>query len=36
VDSEPIPVHGRNHSLSLTLPPLGLVAFKHRATEEET
>jgi 1,4-alpha-glucan branching enzyme len=35
VDSEPIPIHGREHSLSLTLPPLG-VLFLQRQAEPET
>jgi 1,4-alpha-glucan branching enzyme len=26
--AEPVPFHGRDHSLSLTLPPLAIVAFK--------
>ncbi len=29
VEASPIPFHGRSHSLSLTLPPLGTVFFKH-------
>lgn len=28
VEAAPIPAHGRYHSLSLTLPPLGIVFFK--------
>ncbi|TLD41239.1 MAG: 1,4-alpha-glucan (glycogen) branching enzyme, GH-13-type [Candidatus Jettenia ecosi] len=28
VEAAPIPAHGRSHSLSLTLPPLGIVFFK--------
>jgi 1,4-alpha-glucan branching enzyme len=31
----PLPSHGRPHSLSLTLPPLGVVAFKKRGSREE-
>ncbi len=29
VDASPIPVHGRAYSLSLTLPPLGILILKH-------
>ena len=33
-ETEPVPCHGRDHSLSLTLPPLGLLVFKrHHATQ---
>ncbi|WP_455244429.1 1,4-alpha-glucan branching protein GlgB [Petrachloros mirabilis] len=28
VEAAPIPLHGRSHSLTLTLPPLGIVFFK--------
>jgi 1,4-alpha-glucan branching enzyme len=28
VETVPIPLHGRNHSLTVTLPPLGVVLFK--------
>jgi 1,4-alpha-glucan branching enzyme len=28
VDAAPIPHHGHQHSLTLTLPPLGAVFFK--------
>lgn len=28
VEATPIPCHGRSHSLSLTLPPLGILCFK--------
>ncbi len=28
VEAEPVPAHGRPHSLSLTLPPLGCVILK--------
>ena len=28
VRSDPIPIHGRNHSLNLTLPPLGILILK--------
>ncbi len=31
VEAEPIPFHGRHHSLSLTLPPLGIIFFKKEA-----
>jgi 1,4-alpha-glucan branching enzyme len=30
VTSEPIPYHGRPHSVSLTLPPLGILILKNR------
>jgi 1,4-alpha-glucan branching enzyme len=30
--SEPVPLHGRQHSLSLTLPPLAALFFKPRRT----
>ncbi|HXZ25889.1 MAG TPA: alpha amylase C-terminal domain-containing protein, partial [Nitrospiria bacterium] len=26
--AEPVPAHGRDHSLSITLPPLGVLVFK--------
>lgn len=29
-DAEPTPCHGRQQSLSITLPPLGMVVFKPR------
>jgi 1,4-alpha-glucan branching enzyme len=28
VDSLPVPMHGKKHSLSITVPPLGMVIFK--------
>jgi 1,4-alpha-glucan branching enzyme len=28
VTAAPIPLHGRSHLLTITLPPLGMVAFK--------
>ncbi|HYU35633.1 MAG TPA: alpha amylase C-terminal domain-containing protein [Thermoanaerobaculia bacterium] len=28
VDAVPVPLHGRTHSLTLTLPPLGVVFLK--------
>jgi 1,4-alpha-glucan branching enzyme len=28
-DAEEVPMHGRNHSLNLTIPPLGAVFLKH-------
>jgi 1,4-alpha-glucan branching enzyme len=31
VDASPIPMHGRPYSLSLTLPPLGVVIFQPEA-----
>ncbi|MBS3778895.1 MAG: 1,4-alpha-glucan branching protein GlgB [Desulfovermiculus sp.] len=37
VESEPVATHGHNYSVCLTLPPLGMVVFKHRpgAVDEE-
>ncbi|WP_158827994.1 1,4-alpha-glucan branching protein GlgB [Mucilaginibacter lacusdianchii] len=29
IETYPIPMHGRTHSVSLTLPPLGLIVLKH-------
>ncbi|TVM00089.1 MAG: 1,4-alpha-glucan branching enzyme [Candidatus Brocadia sp. WS118] len=29
VDASPVPIHGRAYSLSLTLPPLGILILKH-------
>lgn len=31
LETTPIPKHGRSHSLSLTLPPLGVIVLKHVA-----
>ena len=31
VEAAPLPAHGRDHSLSLTLPPLGVLFFKNEA-----
>jgi 1,4-alpha-glucan branching enzyme len=31
VDAAPVPWHGRDYLLNITLPPLGMVVFKHRA-----
>jgi hypothetical protein len=28
MNADPVPVHGRHHSLNLTLPPLGALFFK--------
>jgi 1,4-alpha-glucan branching enzyme len=28
LNADPVPIHGRRHSLSLTIPPLGLLVFK--------
>jgi 1,4-alpha-glucan branching enzyme len=28
VEASPVPMHGRPHSLNVTLPPLGVVVFK--------
>jgi 1,4-alpha-glucan branching enzyme len=33
IDAVPVPAHGRNHSLTLTLPPLGAVFFKKSSGE---
>lgn len=34
IDAYPIPIHGRTHSVSLTLPPLGLLVLKfHRQSD---
>jgi 1,4-alpha-glucan branching enzyme len=30
-DALPIPLHGRPRSLTITLPPLAVVLFKHAA-----
>jgi 1,4-alpha-glucan branching enzyme len=35
VESYPIPLHGRPYSLTLTLPPLGMLLLKREAPEEE-
>jgi len=35
VDAAPVPYHGRPFSLTLTLPPLGIMCFKRVATPEE-
>jgi len=29
VRSHPVPAHGRYHAIRITLPPLGIVYFKH-------
>jgi len=29
VDAVPVPLHGRSHSLTLSLPPLSALFFKH-------
>ncbi len=29
IEADPVPSHGRSYSLLLTLPPLGIVVFKH-------
>ncbi len=34
VNSAPIPMHGRPHSLNLTLPPLAVVILRHEATSD--
>ena len=35
LDADPVPIHGRSHSLSLTLPPLGLLIFKKACGDSE-
>jgi 1,4-alpha-glucan branching enzyme len=30
VSSEPVPAHGRDHSITVTLPPLAVIAFRRR------
>jgi 1,4-alpha-glucan branching enzyme len=35
VDAVPIPMHGRTHSLTVTLPPLGVVFFQRDVPEVE-
>jgi 1,4-alpha-glucan branching enzyme len=35
IDAAPVPAHGRNHSLTLTLPPLGAVFFKSSKEDAE-
>ena len=35
VDAVPIPMHGRTHSLTLTLPPLGVLFLQREAPEAE-
>jgi 1,4-alpha-glucan branching enzyme len=34
VEAFPLPFHGRNHSLSLTVPPLGIILFKREASQQ--
>ena len=34
VDAVPVPSHGRGHSVSLVLPPLGLVFLKSEMPKE--
>jgi 1,4-alpha-glucan branching enzyme len=29
VEAVPIPLHGRSHSITLTLPPLAILYLKH-------
>jgi 1,4-alpha-glucan branching enzyme len=31
VEVEPVPMHGKDHSVSITVPPLGMVVFKRSA-----
>ncbi|HEX6902407.1 MAG TPA: 1,4-alpha-glucan branching protein GlgB [Thermoanaerobaculia bacterium] len=35
VDAVPIPMHGKSHSLTVTLPPLGILFFKRDVPEDE-
>ncbi|HEV2845804.1 MAG TPA: 1,4-alpha-glucan branching protein GlgB, partial [Thermoanaerobaculia bacterium] len=35
VDAVPIPMHGKSHSLTLTLPPLGVLFFKRDVVEDQ-
>jgi 1,4-alpha-glucan branching enzyme len=35
VEAAPIPMHGKSHSLTLTLPPLGVLFLKREASVEE-
>ena len=35
LSATPLPVHGRSFSLTMTLPPLGLVVFQHEAHDAE-
>ncbi|HSG39537.1 MAG TPA: alpha amylase C-terminal domain-containing protein, partial [Thermoanaerobaculia bacterium] len=35
VEAVPIPMHGQSHSLTLTLPPLGVMFFKRDVAEED-
>jgi 1,4-alpha-glucan branching enzyme len=35
VEAAPIPMHGKSHSLTLTLPPLGVLFLKREAPAEE-
>jgi 1,4-alpha-glucan branching enzyme len=34
VSSAPVPFHGRNHSLNLTLPPLGVLILQHEPVSQ--
>lgn len=34
VESRPVPMHGKYHSLSLTLPPLGIVIFRREGQKK--
>jgi 1,4-alpha-glucan branching enzyme len=36
LNADPVPVHGRRHSLSLTLPPLALLVFKKAFGDSES
>jgi 1,4-alpha-glucan branching enzyme len=36
LNADPVPFHGRSHSLSLTLPPLGLLVFKKAHADSES
>jgi 1,4-alpha-glucan branching enzyme len=34
VEASPVPSHGKDYSLSLTLPPIGVLFFKHRGSHQ--
>jgi 1,4-alpha-glucan branching enzyme len=36
LNADPVAIHGRRHSLSLTLPPLGLLVFKKVCGDSES
>jgi 1,4-alpha-glucan branching enzyme len=35
VETAPISIHGKSHSLSLTLPPLSLLVFKKEKSKQK-